>query len=319
MIKKLRYFVSPGKNPYENLATEEELLMNVGEGEEILYLWQNERTVVIGRNQNVFKECRNEQLSNEEGFVARRLSGGGAVYHDSGNLNFTFLVRKEDYDVKKQTSVILDAVKELGIPAEMTGRNDLTVSGKKFSGNAYYETGDRCYHHGTIMLSVDTESMKRYLRPSAAKLKSKGVDSVEARVVNLCTLKPDLTVPLLEEALIRSFGKIYGGLVPQELFIENMDIASLLSRRTRFGSVDWVYGKVTEFKDRLGFRGPYGEVDASLLTDRGVIREAKVYSDSMDVTLPERLEKELTGLFYDSPEMEAVLRKYGRPEDKENG
>ena len=135
MIDKLSYIESKTFDPYKNLALEEYLMLSCGENECILYLWQNKKTVVIGRNQNPWKECRAENLRSDGGFIARRLSGGGAVYHDTGNLNFTFLIRKDNYSVSKQLDVIIRAVRKLGITAVRSGRNDILTDGRKFSGN----------------------------------------------------------------------------------------------------------------------------------------------------------------------------------------
>ncbi len=212
-MKRLSYMINRETNPYHNIALEEYLLDHVAEDEVILYLWQNRKTVVIGYNQNAWRECRVEALSEDGGFVARRLSGGGAVFHDLGNLNFTFLARRADYDVEKQSEVILRAVQSFGIPAIRNGRNDLTVEGRKFSGNAYYRRGDCCYHHGTILIRADKGLMGNYLTVSKEKLKSKGVESVKSRVVNLEEYVPELTISQMEEALVRAFGDVYGGAV----------------------------------------------------------------------------------------------------------
>ena len=132
---------------------------NTDREQQAMYLWQNRHTVVIGKNQNCWKECKVNSLENDGGYLVRRLSGGGAVFHDMGNLNFTFMVRQPDYDVEKQQGVILRAVQMLGIHGERTGRNDITVDGRKFSGNAFLQVGEQCYHHGTIMLNANTEDM----------------------------------------------------------------------------------------------------------------------------------------------------------------
>ena len=136
MLRNLYVLDNRNTDPRHNLALEEYLLHQVKPGQCILYLWQNQRTVVIGRNQHAVNECRVQALEADGGQLVRRLSGGGAVYHDLGNLNFTFLTTHRDYDVEKQTETILQAVRALGVPAEKNGRNDLTVQGGKFSGHA---------------------------------------------------------------------------------------------------------------------------------------------------------------------------------------
>ena len=209
MIRRLLVCRSRSFDPYENLALEEALLSRVGEGELILYLWQNEGTVVIGRNQNPWKECRTALLAEEGGHLARRLSGGGAVFHDRGNLNFTFLMNEADYDLPRQLTVLEQACRSLGIPAQRSGRNDLLAEGRKFSGNAFYKHAGKAYHHGTLMLDVDLERVSRYLSPSKAKLAAKGVDSVRSRVVNLREFVPELTIDRLADALVDALMDVY--------------------------------------------------------------------------------------------------------------
>ncbi|MCQ4827359.1 MULTISPECIES: lipoate--protein ligase [Hungatella] len=297
MIRLLTLAHGPGTYPYPNFGMEEYLLYHVEEEECILYLWQNEKTVVIGRNQNAWKECRREELEAAGGHLVRRLSGGGAVFHDLGNLNFTFITRKENYDVTKQTEVILRAVKKLGIHAERTGRNDITAEGRKFSGNAYYETGDFCCHHGTILLSVDKEEMARYLNVSREKLKSKSVDSVRSRVTNLCEFVPDLTVRRMGQCLEENFGEVYG--LPVRPFPpERMDESEAAERTARFASWDWKYGRKIPFSDESAARFSWGEVQVLVLVEQGRVREAKIWSDALDTDFIKAAEEALGGMVW---------------------
>lgn len=298
-LNKLSYVVSSSVNPYYNIALEEYLLYHTEPGTCILYLWQNRRTVVIGANQNPWKECRTEDLKADGGYLARRLSGGGAVFHDLGNLNFTFLVRKPDYDTQRQSEVILRAVQSFGIPAQRNGRNDLTAEGRKFSGNAYYRSGDCCYHHGTLMIGADKGQMGRYLSVSQEKLKSKGVDSVKSRVVNLTEYVPELTVDQMKEALVQSFGQVYG-LTPEPLPKEWIAPEEISRREAFFGSWEWLYGRKIPFQHEAAHRFSWGEVLVQLDVEEGVVRQAAVWSDCLDVEFPQAAGKAFLGTRYAS-------------------
>lgn len=280
MINRIRTIFSKETSPYANLALEEALLQNVSSDECILYLWQNQRTVVIGRNQNAWKECNITALENDGGNLARRLSGGGAVFHDLGNLNFTFLAHDCAYNVYRQLDVILRAVKKLGIDAERTGRNDIIVDGRKFSGNAFYKTGARCYHHGTILVNVNMEDMTKYLNVSAEKLKSNGVDSVKSRVVNLADLKRDITVESVRRALVEAFGEIYG-LTPAEIPEHELDVEQIEALTEKYKSWDWNKGKKMAFETEICHRFDWGEIQIQLKIDGGKVTDARVYSDAM--------------------------------------
>ena len=232
---------STGHGPYRNLAREERLMDLCDDGP-ILYLWQNERTVVIGRNQDPARECRAALLEAEGGHLARRLSGGGAVYHDLGNLNFSFLARRQDYDVAKQLDVVCRAVEGFGLHAAFSGRNDLEIDGRKFSGSAFYERNDTCCHHGTVMIDVDRAALDRYLTVPAEKLSSKGVPSVQARVVELRELAPDVTVEKVKAALLAAFARVYGE-EPRRLDLSVLDADKLAAGEARFRDRGWIYGR----------------------------------------------------------------------------
>ena len=202
--------IADSSNPYYNLAMEQMLFSEVKSGEGIIFLWQNDNTVVIGQNQNPWSECNCRFLEEDGGHLARRLSGGGCVFHDKGNLNFTFICYSENYDVTRQLKVIQGACALAGIETQISGRNDIIADSRKFSGNAFYNSQGKSYHHGTILIDTDFDKIKRYLTPSEKKLSAKGVKSVQSRVVNLTEFCPDLTCEMMKEYMISSFEDIYG-------------------------------------------------------------------------------------------------------------
>ena len=287
MIDRLSIYESDGVDPHRNLAIEQHLHESVEGGCCLLYLWQNAHTVVIGRNQNAWAECRTSLLLKEGGRLARRLSGGGAVYHDLGNLNFTFLMREADYDLDRQLNVIQTACALLGIETERSGRNDVLASGRKFSGNAFYRHEGRAYHHGTLLVDTDTARMGRYLSPSKAKLEAKGVPSVRARVVNLSELNPAITVDALKDALRTAFSTVYG--LPAEPFA-GIDEARVQKLAAHYASDAWLYGQKLPFTFRCEQRFLWGGIELQIKADRGVITDARVYTDAMDDTLAPALE-----------------------------
>lgn len=281
-------------NPYRNLAMEQALLATVRPGEMILYLWQNRRTVVIGKNQNAFDECRLDLLSADSGFLARRPSGGGAVFHDMGNLCFTFLTRKEDYDVPRQLSVICKALEPFALKAEFSGRNDLLIDGRKFSGNAFQKKGDFCLHHGTLLVNVDTEQMTRYLNVPTEKLRSKGVSSVRSRVVNLSSLNPDLTVSSLWAALPGALGREYR-CAPQSYDLSRLDPVELERTYLLLASDSWRLGRQRECSRRVSSRFEWGCVSIELCVTGSMVEYAKLYTDAMEVDFAALCEQALQG------------------------
>ena len=318
MIERLLVCRSESYDPYHNLALEEALLNRVGKGELILYLWQNERTVVIGKNQNPWKECRTALLNEEGGHLARRLSGGGAVFHDLGNLNFTFLMSAEDYDLSRQLTVIEKACQSLGIPAQRSGRNDLLADGRKFSGNAFYSHAGKSYHHGTLMVDVDMEKVQRYLSPSKAKLAAKGVDSVRSRVVNLKEFVPELTIERLSDALIAALAETYfenavGAHSVRPLDAEELDLRDLTAK---YASDAWLYGPKLPFTASVEERFPWGGMEIQLDVNEGVIRAVKVYTDAMDDTLAPRLEAALAGIAYRAEALHRALTSLSLPAEQ---
>ena len=309
MAVNLYVICSTGTDPFYNLALEEFLLSRTGTDDIILYLWQNHHTVVIGRNQNPWAECRLSLLNEEQGHLARRLSGGGAVYHDLGNLNFTFLCQQNHYDVQKQLSVIQQAVSLAGICAEFSGRNDLLAGGCKFSGNAFYHSKGHCYHHGTLLICADLEKMQRYLSPPKAKLESKGVSSVRSRVVNLQSLSPDLTCLRMKDLMVRSFSEVYG-CTPIPLSLSAEDEHTVNQLRSKYDDPQWLYGRPFPFTCNMEGRLSFGSVQLQLQVKNGIIEDLQLFTDAMDDQLPQALCAALRGCEFKMDAIHNACREF---------
>ena len=300
---------SPYVSPWINLAFEENMLPLASSRGIILYLWRNQHTVVIGRNQNAWKECRTVLLEEEGGSLARRLSGGGAVYHDLGNLNFTFLTSHGRYDVSRQTEVLVRALQFLGISAVRTGRNDISVEDRKVSGNAYYSGRAGRLHHGSILINGNIDRMTRYLQPSAAKLKSKGIDSVRSRVANLREFSPSITVDGVKNAIAAAFLEEYGGRG------EPIDLCSMLNEGTfqplleKFSSRDWIYGRSPDFDLDIDHRFDWGNMELGFSVLEGRIARCQIYSDAMNGELIAGLGRCLEGVPLEGSALGEALRK----------
>ncbi|MBQ6487798.1 MAG: lipoate--protein ligase [Solobacterium sp.] len=318
MISSGRIFITEGTDPYRNLALEELLMKEIRPHEVILYLWQNDRTVVIGRNQNAWQECNTGKILDEGGHVARRKSGGGAVYHDLGNQNYTLLFRKEDMDEALLNEVLLSTVQKLGLNAEFTGRNDLTVNGRKFSGCASYDNGYIAYRHGCILIGTDMEKMREYLTPSKLKLAAKGVASVESRVVNLSECG-HVTPALWRGAMMSSFREVFS-LNPCEVFDDaHMPVnrEQLAKLTEAYADETWIFGKLRAFDQTLSLKTEYGLFTLRLSLEEGLIRDAEVFTDAMDTETAPVLAEKLKGLPYRKEEIDrAVQDALGKQDEK---
>lgn len=307
MVTKINTISSNTFYPYFNLALEKYLFDTVDDDTVILYLWQNEKTVVCGYNQNVWKELFVSRLIDDGGYLVRRLSGGGAVFHDKGNLNFTFLAKKSNYDVDKQLQVIIEACRLLGLTAEKNGRNDLTIDGRKFSGNAFYKSGDRHYHHGTLLVNVDIARMSEYLNVDRSKLQSKGVGSVKSRVANLVDFCPSLDIETMRSTIFEAFERVYG-LKAVPMTGENLDPAVIYSYEKIFSDDTWLYGRRIKFENRINKRFVWGDFDLNLNVDKGVISTAQLYSDANDEHFIASIGEKLEGTTYSYEALSDLVR-----------
>ena len=296
-MKKMQVIISDQYNPFLNRAVEQYLTEHQEEGVVTLYLWKNQRTVVIGYNQNPYAECNVKLLLGEGGHLMRRGTGGGAVYHDLGNINFSFIADKKLYDVRKQLSVIQDALLGYGLETEISGRNDLTCQGRKFSGNAFAKGTTNNLHHGTILIKTDGAMMQRYLIVDKAKLLKNGVKSVASRVVNLNELVPELTSENIKQPLIEAFEKTYGGKASVLSFEELAQIPEVQAIKEKISSYEFLFGRWEQFKTTKKARFPWGGVEIALKVDEAnaIIKDIKIASDCLDTESIITAETLLTG------------------------
>lgn len=303
-------------DPWRNLALEQ-LLTELIDADEIsgnnhpaiLYLWQNEHTVVIGRNQNAWAECHVGLLESEAGRLARRSTGGGAVYHDLGNLNYSLILPRRAYNVDANFQLIIDAVRSLDIAATRSGRNDLLVEGRKFSGNAFSQKKNTGLHHGTLLVNSDYEKISRYLNVDPGKFAGKGVASVRSRVINLSEINPGLTLEMAAGALENVFLARYGG----QNIVHHLEDHSLLDQERLaelenfYKSWDWRYGQTMKFDARIEQRFTWGYISLGFNIEKGLVRKLTVYSDALDSDFLELLPVLFTGCRFHSPLLASIL------------
>ncbi len=300
-------YMSPTGDGWKNLAADEWFLDHLPEDTVLLYFYINDNAVIIGKNQNPWRECDLTAMEQDGVQLVRRVSGGGAVYHDGGNLNFSFIASRTRYDEQKQFELILQAVRSLGIACEFSGRNDLLAEGRKFSGNAFCHRGPNCQHHGTLLVDADMGRLQRYLKPDPRKLRAKGVASVQSRVCNLKELCPGLTAEAVRRAVADSYRAAFGGCEMWE-----PDAAGVAAYYEKQRSWEWRMGKTPPFDVELEERFPWGGVQLLLTLEAGRVSGLEVYSDAMDAGLPERLRSLLTGRKMD--ELSGPLRGTGDPQ-----
>ncbi|MDF2611645.1 MAG: lipoyltransferase and lipoate-ligase family protein [Lachnospiraceae bacterium] len=272
-----KIIISNEVNPYFNLALEEDLLRQA-EDCTILYLWQNERTVVIGNNQNPYLECNLKEMGKRDVLLARRLSGGGCVFHDLGNLNFTILMPVDKADQDKEMQLILKTLKQFDLDVILTGRNDIEVEEYKVSGHAFYQTDKAYYHHGTLMVNVNLSMLSDILTPSKLKINSKGINSIRKRVKNLTEFNKIITIPILKSALEKTFIKMYGPADVMEVSEQNL----LVTQKEYYQSKEWLFSQSPEFDVLIERKYAKGLFQLTLNMKQNVIVEAHFFTDSLE-------------------------------------
>ncbi len=305
---KLQFIVSNQTEPYWNISVENYLVEHADCV--TLYLWRNRRTVVIGQNQNPFSECNVEALEADGGYLMRRKTGGGAVYHDDGNLNFSFVVPKALYDQTRQFGVIQRAVESFGLHTELSGRNDILAEGRKFSGNAFSKGRVNDLHHGTILIKGNMDDLARYLKPKPAKLQKHGVASVRSRVVNLSELNPGINAESLVPRLKEAFEAEYSEYSEYSDYSEIIKRPEVRALHDHFASPEWKYGRWRTFTAQRSAQFDWGGVELALTVDeaRGVITEVQLASDALDLAALDDARRLLTGAKTDQrPKTESAV------------
>ncbi len=284
-------------NPYVNLAAEAWFTGAALPGQRLLLLWQNTNTVVIGRNQNPLAECDLPRMRQDGVRLARRLSGGGAVYHHTGNLNFSFIAPAAEQDTEENYRMVLTALQDLGLLAKRSGRNDLALEGRKISGSAFFEQGGGACHHGTLLVCEDTVKLGAYLRPSAEKLQSKGVASVPARVTNLAAHCPGLSTEQVSTALSQTFAASAAKPVAARWLSERdlLALSGVAERAQYLASESWLYGASPGWNKEFTRRFAWGSVSAHLSVARGEITGCRIFTDHLSPNIFAALEQALPG------------------------
>lgn len=288
----LKVLETKSTDVYYNQALEKLLFDRAKNGEIILYLWRNDNAVVVGKNQDLFSEVNVPAFKATSGKLARRISGGGAVYHDLDNLNYTFIAHNSLFNVGRQFYVITSALKALGIGADITGRNDIEVDGRKISGSAFYRSGNFSLHHGTLMTKCNETKLERFLTPDKTKLATKGVNSVGARVGSLGDSR-EITTKELSSALCEAFSAIYGG----ELYYKDEQslVKTAESRAAQFSDPLWIERGGRRYETVVNTHFFWGGFTLKYNRDRDRIGEVQIDTDALETEIFPRLEKALVG------------------------
>ncbi|CAH0160195.1 lipoate--protein ligase [Peribacillus simplex] len=297
-------------DPRINLAIEEYALKHLNIDETYLLFYINRPSIIIGRNQNTIEEINADYVDGNGITVVRRLSGGGAVYHDLGNLNFSFITRDDGdsfHNFKKFTQPVVETLEKLGIHAELSGRNDILAEGKKISGNAMFSTKGRMFSHGTLLFQSVMDHIVSALKVKKDKIESKGIKSIRSRVGNIADfLKEPMSVEEFRSFLLQNIFKDSGKVTEYILTETDWEKIHKISEE-RYQNWEWNYGKSPKFNLQNSHRFAVGSVDIRLEVNRGIIENCKIYGDFFGVGEVADIEQKLTGTRYEKEAISRVL------------
>ena len=302
------YIRNESVSPYYNLALEEYVLKNLGHEESFILLWQNEPSVIIGRFQNTIAEINNEYIEKNGINVVRRITGGGAVYHDLGNLNFSFIVSgsQMNIDFRRFTEPVVKALAKMGVKAEHTGRNDITIDGKKFSGNAQYHYRDRILHHGTLLFNSRLENVQQALNVKPSKIETKGIKSVRSRVTNIIDyLENKISIYEFRDLLLTY---LFDEKPIREYKLTEEDQAGIKKlMQDKYLTWEWNYGSSPAFNLTKSERFACGEIEVRLNVNKGLIEACKIYGDFFSNEDIDELAAKFVGVRYKKEDLAALL------------
>ena len=316
---RLKFIDNKGiTDPYINLAIEEYVLQNFGEQDTYLLFYINEPSIIIGKNQNSIEEINRKYVDENNIKVVRRLSGGGAVYHDLGNLNFSFITKDDGdsfHNFARFTEPVVRALNKMNVPAELIGRNDLLIDGRKFSGNAQFSTKGRMFSHGTLMFDSEIEHVVEALNVSEEKIKSKGIKSIRSRVANISEfLDESISMEEFKETILMYIFDVekVEDVPTYELSEEDWDNIYKLSEE-RYQQWDWNYGKSPAYNVQMSHKFPSGLLDVRLDVKKGVIENCTIYGDFFGLGDVHDVENQLIGVRHERAAVEEALENIDIP------
>jgi lipoate---protein ligase len=308
----MRYLINKSTNPYFNLALDEYALKHMNMDEDFFFLWRNEPSVIIGKNQNTVEEINQAFIDNNNIKVARRVSGGGAVYHDLGNLNFTFIINVDDpgeVNYKKYVQPVIDALNEMGVKAEASGRNDILINGLKISGNAQRMANKKLMHHGTLLYDVNMEDLVQALNVAPDKYISKGVKSVRSRVTNIKEHLPKSNDILDFWDSLHFFLSNKGK--DKEIVLSEKEIAKIeFEAMNRFATWDWIYGKSPEFNFVNKKRFDGGKLEIKADVEHGHLQSIRFMGDYLGLKDVDSIEARLKNVRFHRADVDHILNDY---------